>query len=112
MMVMMTATGIASPDRPRIDRRRVDLPAQLRVGEDAYPCRVTSLSSEGVELDVGDAAAAEVALAPEGVVVIPSLGQYKARRLRRSRAGAAYVFELTTFSRRALDALIADRFPD
>jgi hypothetical protein len=48
----------------------------------------------------------------EVVVAIPSLGHYKARRLRRNGARAAYLFELTEFSRRALGALIADRFPD
>ena len=55
---------------------------------------------------------AELALAEEIVVVIPSLGQYRARRLRMTGARASYLFDLTEFSRRALGALIADRFPD
>jgi hypothetical protein len=49
--------------------------------------------------------------ADEVVVAIPSLGQYKARRCAGTGARAAYSFELTEFSRRALGALIADRFP-
>jgi hypothetical protein len=74
--------------------------------------RVTTLHAAGVELDLQDDARAGAIFADEVVVAIPSLGHYKARRLRKSGARAAYNFELTEFSRRALGALIADRFPD
>jgi len=108
---MMTALDLAADDAP-LKRRNVDLPAELRVGQVGHPCRIRTLSSAGVELDVADAASAETALQAEAVIVIPSLGQYKARRMRKKGLRAAYLFDLTEFSQRALAVLIADRFPD
>jgi hypothetical protein len=111
MTMMMTASGVAYADGAAGPRRRLDLPAEIRVGEAAHPARVTTLHASGVELDLQDDAGAGVVFADEVIVAIPSLGQYKARRLRKNGARAAYNFELTEFSRRALGALIADRFP-
>jgi hypothetical protein len=111
-MVMMSAAGLPCADGAGTARRRLDLPAEIRVGEAAHPARVTTLHAAGVELDLQDDARAGAIFADEVVVAIPSLGHYKARRLRKSGARASYNFELTEFSRRALGALIADRFPD
>jgi len=116
-MTMMGTSGLACLEDTPIEPRRLDLPAEIRpagmrIGDAAHPARVTTLSAMGVELDLGEASGAEEALTEVIVVVIPSLGQYKARRLRRSGARAAYLFDLTEFSQRALGALIADRFPD
>lgn len=110
-MTMMTTPGLAPDAGGPADRLALDLPADIRVGEAVHPVRVTTLHATGVDLVLADAAAAEAALAAEVVVVIPALGQYRARRLRRNGTRAAYLFELTEFSRRALGALIADRFP-
>jgi hypothetical protein len=111
-MTMMMSSGLTAPNGVAQDPRKLDLPAEIRVGEAAHPARITTLSATGVELDVNDEPQAEAMLVDDIILVIPSLGQYKARRLRRNGARAAYLFELTEFSRRALGALIADRFPD
>lgn len=108
---MMTALDLAAEDVPT-QRRQIDLPAQLRVGEVGHSCRIRMLSAAGVELDVADVASARDALAEEAVVIIPSLGQYKARRMRKTGLRATYLFDLTEFSKRALGVLIADRFPE
>lgn len=90
----------------------VDLPCELRVGEAAQPVRLRRLSASGVEIGFDGTVGADVSSASEVVVVIPSLGQYKARRRHdKGGGGAEYSFEVTEFSRRALAALIADRFP-
>jgi hypothetical protein len=81
----------------------------VRSGETTVACRITTLSAGGVELQVDGASDP---LPTEATIQIPSLGVYRARRLWRTGSRAAYVFELTEFSRRALDALIRDRFPD
>ncbi|MCU4654586.1 hypothetical protein N8I71_17235 [Roseibacterium sp. SDUM158016] len=90
-------------------RLQLDLPAELRVAGDAHPCRVTSLSASGVEMVLSNGPAPSAA--PHAVIHIPALGLYRARRAWSDGARAAYLFELTEFSRRALDALIRDRFP-
>lgn len=109
-MTMMSAPGLAPDAGGPAGRLTLDLPAEIRVGETVHPVRVTMLHATGVDLDLADAGSADVALSEEVVVVIPTLGQYRARRLRRNGTRAAYLFELTEFSRRALGALIADRF--
>jgi len=116
-MTMMRTSGLACLEDTPVAPRRLDLPAEIRpavmrIGDAAHAARVTTLSAMGVDLELGDASGAELALAEEIVVVIPSLGQYRARRLRMTGARASYLFDLTEFSRRALGALIADRFPD
>ncbi|KPQ17119.1 MAG: hypothetical protein HLUCCO18_05780 [Rhodobacteraceae bacterium HLUCCO18] len=116
-MTMMRTSGLACLEDTPVAPRRLDLPAEIRpavmrIGDAAHAARVTTLSAMGVDLELGDASGAELALAEEIVVVIPSLGQYRARRLRMTGTRATYLFDLTEFSRRALGALIADRFPD
>ena len=110
-MSMMSAAGLPRTDSAGTKRQQLDLPAEIRVGEAAHPARVTTLHAAGVELDLQDDARPGVVFADEVVVAIPSLGQYKARRQRKAGTRASYTFELTEFSRRALGALIADRFP-
>lgn len=110
-MTMMTTPGLAPDAVGPAGRLALDLPADIRVGETVHPVRVTTLHATGVDLHLVDAAAVDAAFAEEVVVAIPALGQYRARRLRRNGTRAAYLFELTEFSRRALGALIADRFP-
>jgi hypothetical protein len=111
-MTIMTASGLPGEAEARIERRQLDLPAEIRIGAAAHSARVTTLHAAGVELDLPNAAEPGEVFADEVVVAIPSLGQYKARRLRQTGTRAAYLFEVTEFSRRALGALIADRFPD
>lgn len=111
-MAMTNASGPTGAQPSRAERSRLDLPAEIRTGGVAHPARVTTLHATGVELDLQDAAGAGAVFADQVVVAIPSLGHYKARRLRRNGATAAYLFELTEFSQRALGALIAERFPD
>jgi hypothetical protein len=92
-MTMMSTSGCLV--RTRAGRNaKLDLPAEIRVGEAAHPARVTTLHATGVELDVKDEPQAEAIFVDEVVVAIPSLGQYKARRLRRTGARAAYLFEV------------------
>jgi hypothetical protein len=86
-----------------------DLAAELRQEERAYPCRVTELSAKGARVEVASDVA-DRALGAEVVLVMPSLGQYKARRGWREGAEAAYLFALSDHSKRALDALMIDRF--
>jgi hypothetical protein len=90
-MTMMSAAAAPCVDEAGTERRRLDLPAEIRVGSAAHPARVTTLHATGVELDLQDDAQAGSVFADEVVVAIPSLGQYKARRLRRKTgARAAY----------------------
>lgn len=111
-MSMMPTGDFALADREAFRRRHVDLPGEIRHSGDSYPCRVSTLSAAGVELEVEDAETARKAFAPDAVIVLPSLGQYKARRAAHGATKAAFLFDLTEFSLRALDALIADRFAD
>jgi hypothetical protein len=110
-MTMGAAVDAVCADDTPLERQRLDLSAEIRVGEAAHSALVTTLHATGVELHLKDEAGACVAFADEVVVAIPKLGHYKARRLRRNGARAAYTFEVTEFSRRALGALIAERFP-
>ena len=116
-MTMMRTSGLACLEDTPVAPRRLNLPAEIRpagmrIGDASHAVCVTTLSATGVDLELGDASGQDVALAEEIVVVIPSLGQYRARRLRKTGARATYLFDLTEFSQRALGALIADRFPD
>lgn len=111
-MTMFATPGVAYGDETAIPRKRLDLPAEIRIGDATHSARVRTLHATGVELDLQDESGAGAVFADEIVVTIPTLGQYKARRLRNSGARAAYLFELTEFSRRALGALIAERFRD
>lgn len=88
-----------------------DLPGSLRAGEATRPCRIDEVSATGVTLRV-DECAREGALPADVAVIIPSLGQYRARRAWHSGDRAAYLFDLTEFSQRALDVLLAERFGD
>lgn len=108
-MSIMTAEGLATPEDVVFRRFAPDLDAALRKGEALFPARVAELSATGVLLDFGDRAGCPD-LPQQAVVIIPALGQYKARRAWRDGARAAYLFELTEFSIRALDALLKDRF--
>lgn len=110
-MTMMATNGLTAPEDVTFRRYRPDLHAALRKGEVQYPCIVTEVSATGVLVDLGPR---DVCPDPPQscVVVIPSLGQYKARRAWRDGTRAAYLFELTEFSIRALDALLRDRFAD
>jgi hypothetical protein len=101
--------GAAEPDAARLRRYAPDLAGELRMGEGAYPCVVTELCSSGAVVEVAPDIA-DRALGPDLVLVIPSLGQYKARRGWRNGAEAAYLFDLSDHSMRALDALMQDRF--
>ena len=107
----MIAPGLPAslPDGAPFRRFAPYLDAELRNGEVGHPCRVTEISAVGARVEVGDGVD-DGAFAPELVIVIPSLGQYKARRGWRDGAEAAYLFELTAPSMRALDALMTDRF--
>lgn len=114
MSMMSTGLGLDPPDLPgaaRFRRYAPHLAAELRAGEEAgHPARVTEISAAGARVEVAPEIA-DRALSAEVVVVIPSLGQYRARRGWREGAEAAYLFALGDHSMRALDALMADRFP-
>ncbi len=86
-----------------------ELPGEVHAGETVVACRITTLSASGVELVVDGVSDP---LPAEGTLRIPSLGIYRVRRLWRTGTRAAYVFDLTEFGRRALDALIRDRLPE
>jgi hypothetical protein len=101
--------GHVGSDMPRFRRYVPDLAGELRLGEAGYPCVVTEVSAAGARVEVARDIA-DRALGASLVVVIPSLGQYKARRGWRDGAEAAYLFELSDHSMRALDALMRDRF--
>jgi hypothetical protein len=108
-MSFVEVDGLMPSDAPGLARHRGALPAEVRAGDAGCAVRITDLSAAGVELE---AASAAQLLPPEATIHIPSLGIYRARRLWRSGAKGAYLFDLTEFSRRALDALIRDRFPE
>jgi hypothetical protein len=109
MSMIGTEPGAAEPDAARPRRYAPDLAGELRVGEGAYPCLVTELCAAGARVEVA-LHIADRALGPDLVLVIPSLGQYKARRGWRDGVEAAYLFDLSDYSMRALDALMRDRF--
>lgn len=108
-MTMMNAEGLSAPETLVFQRYGSDLPAVLSRGDMRYPARVVEVSATGVLIDFDRR---EVCPDPpqSGVVIIPALGQYKARRGWRDGTRAAYLFELTEFSIRALDALLRDHF--
>jgi hypothetical protein len=113
MSMISTRLGADRPDLPgaaRFRRYAPYLDAELRAGEEAgYPARVTEISAAGARVEVAEDVA-DRALTADLVVVIPSLGQYRARRGWRDGAEAAYLFALGDHSMRALDALMQDRF--
>ncbi|MFW5655168.1 MAG: hypothetical protein ACOCYW_05915 [Roseicyclus sp.] len=109
MAVMMTDVGRAARGAARYRRYAPDLAGELRLAEAGFPCVVTEISAAGARVEVAREIA-DQALAADLAVVIPSLGQYRARRVWREGAEAAYLFALTDHSMRALDALMADRF--
>jgi hypothetical protein len=86
-----------------------DLPGCLLSGDRVAQVLVRTLSAAGAEVALAPGQD-DRALAPDPVIVVPSIGEYRARRLWRSGDAAAYAFALTGHSRRALDALIRDRF--
>lgn len=110
-MTMMTSAGLTVPDTVVFQRFHTDIPADLSRGEIRYPARVVEVSATGVLIDFQQR---EVCPDPPqtGVVIIPALGQYKARRAWRDGTRAAYLFELTEFSIRALNALLEDYFQE
>ncbi|MDG4649072.1 hypothetical protein P6F26_11505 [Roseibacterium sp. SDUM158017] len=113
-MTIIETDGPLASDMARFRGHTGALAGEVRVGDEGFSCRITRVSAGGVELEL-DPPLAERALAKglsaDATIHIPCLGVYRARRLWRSGMRAAYLFELTEFSRRALDALIRDRFP-
>ena len=71
--------AIGSADGSRFRRYAPYLAAELRGAEESHPARVTELSAAGARVEVADHLA-DRALSADLVVVIPCLGQYKARR--------------------------------
>lgn len=109
MSMIGTDLAVAAPGMAKYRRYAPDLAGELRLGEAGYPCVVTEISAAGARVEVARDLS-DRALGADLVVVIPSLGQYKARRGWRDGAEAAYLFALSDHSMRALDALMRDRF--
>jgi hypothetical protein len=94
--------------RLRTERQRLDLPAEIRVGRPRIPPASRRFMQRGVELDLQDEPRPGRCFADEVVVAIPSLGHYKARRLRNGRAG---VVQLRSDGVQPAGAGRADRRP-
>lgn len=110
---MLDAGALSAPEQSPFFRVETRLRARVWAGlaAPAVACVVDRLSADGVTVVVESDAAAH-SLPRVGMIDVPSLGQYRARRLDINGKTAEYRFDLSAPARRALDTFIRTRFCD